>query len=106
VAQAHAGPYAGDRIADFRAAAVDIIRQLDFLGRIELVELGEGAPQRDLVIRRVYQVGVDQIDGYEPARPDLVLVPDDQMRDRPGARVEDRAADLAAVAVRAAYPGP
>src|SRR5207248_1554272 len=83
------------------AAVVRPFRQVDLLGRLQPLELGERTVQPDLAARRV-----GQLDGHEP--PLRVMVPglDDQMSDRPGGRVEDGAAYLATETIRAADLGP
>ena len=75
--------------------------QVAFRGVVELVELRARAAQPDFPVR-----GLDQGHGDKP--PGLLPVPrlDDKVSDRLSGRVDDQAAHLAAVTIRAACPGP
>jgi hypothetical protein len=75
--------------------------QVALRGVVELGELREGAAQPDSPVG-----GLDQVHGDKP--PGDLIVPglDDKVGDRLGGGVDDQAAHLAAVTIRAACRGP
>ena len=116
MAQAHADPHAGGRAAHAHAADVAVaahgvrtvtarvvhaLHDVDFLGSLEPLEVGQAAAQPDLAGPRL-----DQPDRHQPAVLRVAPGLDDQMGDRAGHRIDDGADDLATRAIRAAGPGP
>src|SRR5271166_3257847 len=89
----------GRHTADSQAGST--FHELDLLGRLERVELGQGAAQPD-----VAGGGVDQVEGDQPPVLPPVFRLDDQMRDRATGRIDDHAAHLATRTIRAAGRGP
>ena len=98
----HFGLAHGDGVADHEgraasASEVAVLDQLHLLGWIKAAELGQGAAEHDVARHHV-----DKLNWHETADPLLLPGFDDQVGDRPGGRVDDRAADHAAESVGAA----
>src|SRR5580692_11651217 len=82
-------------------AAENVFHRCQFLGRVELVELRQGASQPDVTGR-----SVDQVDGDKPGQLPPVLGLDDKVRHRLSGRIDDDAAHLSARTIDATRLGP
>jgi hypothetical protein len=98
---AEAGGKAAAEQANLAGLVIGLVGELALLGVVELAELRQGAAQPDAAAG-----ALDQAHRHKP--PGLLAVPrlDDQVGDRLSGRVDDQAAHLAAVTIRAACPGP